>query len=76
MGRADKKKRKKNVLDSHQHFQQSLMHIITSIREEKEFYFTTFEPIWLPHCPICRCTISRMMVKLQYTEQLGVSDNI
>lgn len=21
----------------------------------------TFAPIWLPHCPACRCTISRML---------------
>lgn len=38
-------------------------------------YFT-FEPIWLPHCPICRCTISRMMVELQYAEQLVVCDSL
>lgn len=24
----------------------------------------TLAPIWLPHCPACRCTISRMVVAL------------
>lgn len=40
-----------------------------------ELYKITFEPIWLPHCPICRCTISRMTIRLQYTEQLWGSDS-
>lgn len=32
----------------------------------------TLAPIWLPHCPACRCTISRMVVVLLEAAVHGV----